>query len=254
MADISNLLKHKEKELECKRRVWEHNDPHFIEYAANEWLSLLENKKDSILYRFYNKANNDNRGRCGKIRKFPFFIFWLYQIIKYPSWKSINYVLDELFDRDIPIPSLDNYGFKFKYSHKIIKRYNRKKIIQEVFIPVESCIRMDDFFRKEFTQQIEHLRMEPFFTELFNFKRIKQEKRLRNNIIRYIEERGPATKRDLSRKFSKKYSDLFPALFDLVYTGMINYNKKNDKFFFITNQSTPIKSQDFSNRMIPILF
>lgn len=271
------------RDQERKRRIWDYEDPALIEYARQEWLGLKRNKKDSIFAQVYKAYNSKIKGRKGRLKKFPFFVYCLSEIIKNITARDhenyrvlinerplkiivrdrIDYVLFELYDENSEIfcfPSPDK-GLHFDYSDRVIPRYKERKIVENEWSLIESEIRLEKQFKKDPGFQKLKRDMEELMpsvietTKLLGLddpKKIKQEIKLREKIIDYLKTKKLATQRELSNKFSKKYADLFSILFHLIHKGMVGYDEKEKKFFFITEHPKSIESQDFSNRVIPV--
>lgn len=249
------------KDQEEKRRIWDYEDPALIEYAGKEWLGLKRNKKDSIFAQVYKACNLKIKGRKGRLKKFPFFVYCLSEIIKNITARDyeidenerplkiivrdrIDCVLSELYDKNPEIfrfPSPDK-GLTFDYSDKVIPRYKERKIVENEWSLIESKIRFEKQLKKDpVFQKIERDMEEsisPFIETikllgLDDPKKIKRNTKFREKVIDYLKTKKMATQRELSRKFSKKYADLFSILFHLIHKGMVSYDEKEKKFFFI---------------------
>ena len=272
MADIEELMDFIKREYSRNRRVWNYEDHALVKFARENWEGLIKCKKDSILYLFYKEHNSKIKGRKGRLQKFPFFVFWLSEIIKEKSiryyklnkdeppikvsiWDRIDYVLSELYDENpgsiFNFPSRDN-GWNFSYSNKIISRYRKREIVENDWIHVEANINLEKKINNNSEiKKFLKLDLESANNIKLSLEKLKKDAKLTKKIVDYLKIKKEATKRDLSRKFSKKYSDLYPALFELIYGGIINYNDKERKFVFITTNPPPVESQNFSHRVIP---
>jgi hypothetical protein len=248
-----NWLELIRKGYEKKRRVWNYEDPKFIRYVRNQYRGFIENREDSLLNSLYKKINFGSMGRKGRLKKFQFFIYWLSlaleskraesQIddhlekekhIKVTFKDKIDYILEELFN-EFDFPSLDD-GLHFKYGDKIRSRYKKKKSIEdelvhlEIFDNLSREIEKNSQSKKLLSQSLE---MWPeLMTQIDNIKKdAKKRARFKEKILNYLDQKKEVSFRELSRKFSKRYSDLIFPLRSLYEESLIDQDEKSGIIF-----------------------
>lgn len=254
-----------EKALRNHRALYEkieppqnHESQKFINEAEKDLKDLKNGEPESKLVKLYNRINSQVKGRRGRIHKLQLFIYWQTLKMKNPKWENVDAVLEAIWDKNPGlIPVKDSDGFNFKYSSKIKSRYEKR---EEIGIVLNEILLEKTFDKdpesKKFKKDMEELIPSVIETikllGLDDPKKIKRNTKFREKVIDYLKTKKMATQRELSIKFSKKYADLFSILFHLIHKGMVGYDEKEKKFFFITEHPKSIESQGFSNRIIPV--
>mgnify|MGYP006910666115 CR=1 FL=1 len=248
MMEVNQLRAIAQEQYEKRRRIWDYKDPALIEYIRREWQGLVEKRGSSLLYCFYQAHNRKIKGRKGRLRKFPFFIFWLSQIIKNFDLDKFYFIFHKLYEED---PN-SIFHLPQEIGDNIIPRYKNRKIVENEWVEIDNRIIWEREVNSGKFNLIFDDSMIEIVNNLINQIEIEWAKKseLRLKIIRYIKNKKKTTRRKLSRKFTKKYSELFDILFNLICESIIYYNKEKREFVFITDRPTYNGLKYFYHRII----
>lgn len=193
-------------------------------------------------------SKNEKRKKCqtniSEMRKYELDNLFDERPTKVTIWGKINFLLEQLYEDDpnsiFHFPSINNEGWRFKYSSKIKQRYGKRRTIEKNLIEIrrnkdiESCLKNMKKLTIESLMPLFVLKKEisencrP--TTEFIAKFIEETK-LKKKVMDFLNEKRKTTQREILRKYSIRLSDLIPILSSFEAEEIIAWNNKKKEIF-----------------------
>lgn len=151
--EIQSVVDHVIQEYKETIEPWKYDDPSFIEYVKSNYEDLVLGGGKTELSVLYQRCNKRYKGRTGRLKKFPFFMYWLFlkideekEVIEYlqnelfihqksktrkiqkPIWDKAYRVLRKLDEHDSD--SISQFP-EFNYPEKYFERNQLRRVIEK---------------------------------------------------------------------------------------------------------------------------
>ena len=226
--DVKFIIEKAVEDYKGTIQSWGYTDRDFIRYIKENYRGLINKEEKSELFRLYQKYNLKAKGRRGRLQKYPFFIYWL--IIKLNGEKEVLDYIEENLSGSAKNQT-NKRANKTNFQDKIDHVLKKKRIIEE-------CLkneRLDGIYKgaiegmkEQARESIEAAKVARAVIQDYIAEHVRNEKIIRK-LIKYVENGGPKTQREISRKFSLTLAELFPVLSMLESRGVVIWDKKEKR-------------------------